>query len=70
GALAALALVFAARAAAVAGSALAGRLGALAVMGDLRRRLAKRLLAGSAEAGERSGELTTAAVQGVDALEA
>jgi ATP-binding cassette subfamily C protein CydD len=66
-ALVGLALVFTARAAAVAGTALAGRLGALAVMGDLRRRLAAKLLRGS---GERSGEVTTAAVQGVDALEA
>ncbi len=68
GALLALAGVFALRAAAQSGFALAGRLGALSVMSDLRRRLAARLLAGGG-AGERSGELTTAAVQGVDSLE-
>ncbi len=42
----ALAGVFAARAAAQAGFGFAGRLGALAAMSDLRRRLAERLLAG------------------------
>jgi len=68
--LVALAVVVAGRASAQAGFALAGRLGALAVMSSLRRRLAARLLAGGAGAGERSGELTTAAVGGVDSLEA
>jgi thiol reductant ABC exporter CydD subunit len=68
GALVGLAAVFAARALVTAGFSLAGRLGALAVMGGLRQRLAARLLDGAGEA--RSGELTTASVQGVDALEA
>lgn len=68
-ALVALAAVFALRAAAQAGFAFAGRLGALTVMSDLRRRLAVRLLARGTAADERSGELTTATVQGVDALE-
>lgn len=50
---------------------LVGRLGALRVMTELRDRLATHLLSGApaAATGERSGELATLAVQGVDALE-
>jgi thiol reductant ABC exporter CydD subunit len=71
GALVALVLVWAGRALVNAGFELTGRIGALAVIGDLRRRLATQLLCGRpiTAAGERSGELATAAVQGVDALE-
>ncbi len=64
----ALAGVLAARAAVQAGFGFAGRAGALRAMGELRRRLAERVLADRPK--ERSGELATAAVQGVDALEA
>jgi len=71
GPLGALVLVWAARALVMAAFELTGRLGALAVIGDLRRRLATQLLCGRpiTAGGERSGELATAAVQGVDALE-
>ena len=67
--LAALGAVLAARAAVSAGFGFAGRAGALRAMSRLRRRLTERLLA-ERPAGARSGELATAAVQGVDALEA
>jgi len=72
GALVALVLVWAARALVAAAFEFTGRSGALAVIGDLRRRLAAQLLCGRpiTAAGERSGELATAAVQGADALEA
>jgi thiol reductant ABC exporter CydD subunit len=72
GTLVALVAVWAARAVVVAMFELTGRLGALGVIGELRRRLAAQLLCGRpvTAAGERSGELATAAVQGVDALEA
>ena len=71
GSLVVLAAVWAGRALVAAGFELTGRLGALRVIGDLRRRLAAQLLSGRpvTSAGERSGELATAAVQGVDALE-
>ncbi|WP_205697049.1 thiol reductant ABC exporter subunit CydD [Conexibacter sp. SYSU D00693] len=64
--------VVAARAVVVGAFELVGRLGALRVLGELRGRLASHLLSGAplAAAGERSGELATVAVQGVDALEA
>jgi ATP-binding cassette, subfamily C, bacterial CydD len=72
GELIALACVIAGRAAVAAGFEVGGRAGALRVMAQLRHRLAAHLLAGGATAarGGRSGELATAAVQGVDALEA
>ena len=71
GTLVALLAVWAARALVAALFELTGRLGALAVIGELRHRLAAQLLCGRpiTAAGERSGELATAAVQGVDALE-
>jgi thiol reductant ABC exporter CydD subunit len=49
-----------------------GRFGALRVMSELRERLARRMLVSRPTGlpGERAGELTTAVVQGVDALEA
>jgi len=49
-----------------------GRFGALRVMSELRERLAQRMLVSRPTGlpGERAGELTTAVVQGVDALEA
>ncbi|MGE0067949.1 MAG: ABC transporter transmembrane domain-containing protein, partial [Solirubrobacterales bacterium] len=55
-----------------AGFEAGGRIGAAAVMGELRARLVRQLLLvrPGALQGERSGELATAAVQGVDALEA
>jgi thiol reductant ABC exporter CydD subunit len=72
GTLVALVLVWSARAVVIAAFELTGRLGALGVIAQLRRRLAAQLLCGRpiTAAGERSGELATAAVQGVDALEA
>lgn len=73
GELIALAAVLAARAAVGAGFDLSGRLGAIRVMSELRRRLAHQLLAlcpGGLTGEERTGELAAAAVQGVDALEA
>jgi thiol reductant ABC exporter CydD subunit len=71
GPLAALLAVSAGRALVAAAFELTGRIGALAVIAELRRRLATQLLSGRpvTAAGERSGELATAAVQGVDALE-
>jgi thiol reductant ABC exporter CydD subunit len=71
GSLLALVAVWAGRALVSAAFELTGRIGAIAVIGDLRRRLATQLLCGRpiTAAGERSGELATAAVQGVDALE-
>lgn len=71
GTLVALGAVTAARALVTAGFELAGRLGAAAVMGDLRARLARQLLVQrpGRHGGERTGELAAAAVQGVDALE-
>jgi ATP-binding cassette, subfamily C, bacterial CydD len=67
--MAALAAVLAARAAVSAGFGFAGRAGALRAMSRLRLRLTERLLT-ERPADARSGELATAAVQGVDALEA
>ena len=71
GELVALLAVWAGRALAGAAFELTGRLAAVAIMSDLRRRIATQLLCGRpiTAAGERSGELATAAVQGVDALE-
>jgi thiol reductant ABC exporter CydD subunit len=70
--LVALAAVLAARALTTALFDLVGRRGALRVMSDLRARLARSLLVErpGLSAQRRSGELATAAVQGVDALEA
>ncbi len=54
------------------GFELSGRLGAHNVMSELRGRLARHLLLvcpGGLPAGERTGDLAAAAVQGVDALE-
>lgn len=70
--LVALAAVIAARALVDAGVGYAGRRGALTLMSQLRGRLATTLLRRrpGLEGGARSGELTTAAVQGVDGLEA
>jgi thiol reductant ABC exporter CydD subunit len=67
----ALAGVLAAGAVIAAGLELAGRLGAQRVMSELRGRVITRLLGarGGLPAGERSGEIATAVVQGVDALE-
>ncbi|MGZ6640940.1 MAG: thiol reductant ABC exporter subunit CydD [Solirubrobacteraceae bacterium] len=72
GELVALAAVLGARALVAAGFEHAGRRGALRVMSALRARLARQLLVTrpGLGAGERSGELATATVQGVDALEA
>jgi ATP-binding cassette subfamily C protein CydCD len=55
-----------------AGFEAGGRIGAARVMAELRERLVRHLLLvrPGALQGERSGELATAAVQGVDALEA
>ncbi len=72
GLLGALALALAARAVVDAGVGYAGRRGALTALAELRRRLADTTLRrrpGLLD-GERSGELATAAVQGVDGLEA
>lgn len=70
GDLIALAGVIAVRAALMAAFEVIGHRGAARVMSDLRRRLAERLLGGGGgSAARRGGELATAAVQGVDALE-
>jgi thiol reductant ABC exporter CydD subunit len=69
----ALGAVLLARAAVNGGFELSGRLGASRVMSELRGRLARHLLLsapGGRPAGERTGELAAAAVQGVDALQA
>jgi len=72
GSLLALAAVVAARALLAGGFETSGRIGATRVMSELRGRLAEQLLVRSpvAREGERTGELTAAAVQGVDSLEA
>jgi thiol reductant ABC exporter CydD subunit len=66
-----LAVVLLARALLVGGFELSGRLGATRVMSQLRLRLAHTLLQRrpGRRLHERTGELATAAVQGVDALE-
>jgi thiol reductant ABC exporter CydD subunit len=69
----ALGAVLLTRAAVNGGFELSGRLGANRVMSELRGRLARHLLLtspGGRPAGERTGELAAAAVQGVDALQA
>ena len=69
--LVALAGAVAARALVAAGFELTGRRGAAAVMSELRERLAEHLLVRRPlRPAERTGELATTAVQGVDALEA
>ena len=70
--LAALAGVIAIRALLAGGFEVSGRLGATAVMSELRGRLAEHLLIRSpvSREGERTGELAAAVVQGVDSLEA
>jgi ATP-binding cassette subfamily C protein CydCD len=67
-----LAVVSVARGLVDAGFEAGGRLGAARVMAELRSRLVRHLLLvrPGALQGESSGELATAAVQGVDALEA
>jgi ATP-binding cassette, subfamily C, bacterial CydD len=67
-----LAAVSVARGLLDAGFAASGRIGAAKVMAELRRRLARHLLLTRPGAlqEERAGELATAAVQGVDSLEA
>ena len=68
----ALAAVLLSRAVVNGGFELSGRLGAHKVMSELRGRLARHLLLvcpGGLPAGERTGDLAAAAVQGVDALE-
>ncbi len=67
-----LAAISLARGAVDAGFEVTGRIGAARVMAELRARLVRHLLLvrPGALQGERSGELATAAVQGVDALEA
>ena len=68
----ALAAVLLSRAVVNGGFELSGRLGAHRVMSELRGRLACHLLLvcpGGIPAGERTGDLAAAAVQGVDALE-
>lgn len=72
GELIALAAVAAARGLVGAGFEAAGRIGALRVMAELRRRLVAKLLyeRPTALRGEQRGELAAAAVQGVDAIEA
>jgi thiol reductant ABC exporter CydD subunit len=72
GELIALLAVLLARAAVSAAFELSGRVGAARVMSQLRGRLVRQLLIlrpGSLAAGTRTGELASAAVQGVDALE-
>ncbi len=66
-----LAAVWAARIAVGAGTEIAGRFGAVAVMSELRDRIGARLLDArpGLPAGARSGELATTAVEGVDGLE-
>jgi thiol reductant ABC exporter CydD subunit len=68
----ALAVVVALRGVAAGAFEAVGRCGALAVMSELRGRLAERLASARASGlpGERAGELATAVVQGVEALEA
>lgn len=69
----ALAVVLAGRALVAGGFELSGRVGAIRVMSELRGRLADHLLRvrpGGRPADQRTGDLATAAVQGVDALEA
>jgi thiol reductant ABC exporter CydD subunit len=72
GSLGALAAVMALRALLAGGFETSGRIGATRVMSELRGRLAEQLLVRSpvARENERTGELTAAAVQGVDSLEA
>lgn len=71
GTLIALLAVLCARALVAAGFELSGRRGAQAAMGELRAALARHLLVvRPVRPAERTGELATAAVQGVDALEA
>jgi len=72
GLLLALAGAVALRGLVAGGFELAGRRAALGVMSELRARLARRLLVARPDGlpGRRAGELATAAVQGVDALEA
>ncbi len=71
GTLIALAAVLVARAAVAAGFELAGRRGAQRTMSELRAALARHLLvARPVRPAERTGELASTAVQGVDALEA
>ncbi|MEZ5076140.1 MAG: thiol reductant ABC exporter subunit CydD [Solirubrobacterales bacterium] len=67
-----LAAISVARGLVDAGFEATGRIGAARVMAELRERLVRHLLLARPGAlqGERSGELATAAVQGVDALEA
>ena len=68
----ALGAVLLARAAVNGAFELSGRLGAQRVMSELRGRLARHLLIacpGERPAGERTGELAAAAVQGIDALQ-
>ncbi len=71
GTLLALAGVVAIRAVLAGGFETSGRIGATRVMSELRGRLAEQLLVRSpvAREAERTGELTAAAVQGVDSLE-
>lgn len=70
GTLIALAAAMAGRALVAAGFELAGRRGAAQVMSELRERLARHLLVTRPlRPAERTGELATTAVQGVDALE-
>jgi thiol reductant ABC exporter CydD subunit len=71
--LVALGLVLAARAMVSAGFELSGRMGAMRVMSELRRRLIGHLLLdapGQRPPDVRTGELAAGTVQGVDALEA
>ncbi|MDW5598797.1 ATP-binding cassette domain-containing protein, partial [Conexibacter stalactiti] len=71
GELVALVATMAARALVAAGFELSGRRGAAHVMSELRERLAEHLLVRRPlRPAERTGELATTAVQGVDALEA
>ncbi len=67
-----LAAVVAARGVVAGAFDAAGRFAALAVMSELRERLAQRLVEARPRGlpGERAGELATAVVQGVEALEA
>jgi ATP-binding cassette, subfamily C, bacterial CydD len=72
GSLAALAGAIVARAVLSGAFEASGRIGATRVMSELRGRLAAKLLSRApvARERERTGELATAAVQGIDALEA
>jgi ABC-type transport system involved in cytochrome bd biosynthesis fused ATPase/permease subunit len=71
GTLAALAAAMTLRALLAGGFEISGRIGATRVMSELRGRLAEQLLVRSpvAREGERTGELTAAAVSGIDSLE-